>query len=134
MSIYIKARVLLANTGDRDSAWEIARTDPGLLPDITKEDWLDFASAHIAREKITAAADCSFVIYVHAWHLDDDGNQTYVEGEEAEGWACYVAIINQADELTGSVDGFDRDFTTHAGAMAFAQRIAPHFRAEIREY
>ncbi len=43
MNTYIKARDILATTGDEDVAWAIARQDEGLLPSCTKADWLAMA-------------------------------------------------------------------------------------------
>jgi branched-subunit amino acid aminotransferase/4-amino-4-deoxychorismate lyase len=49
LSRYLEARDLLAATGDESAAWAIAQTDSGLLPGVTREQWLDFARRNIAR-------------------------------------------------------------------------------------
>lgn len=38
---HLKAKKVF-KTGDIDKAWEIAQQDEGLLPDITKEEWVEW--------------------------------------------------------------------------------------------
>lgn len=50
MSIYIKAK-RIAETGDFDAAWEVAKTDEGLLPHITKEVWVRWMKSILSRSQ-----------------------------------------------------------------------------------
>lgn len=47
---HLKAREILETTGDEDAAWAMAQQDEGLLPDVTKAQWLEFCYACIARK------------------------------------------------------------------------------------
>jgi hypothetical protein len=49
MTIYVQARAVLERTGDEEAAWQLGRTDPGLLPHVTRAEWLAFTREAIAR-------------------------------------------------------------------------------------
>lgn len=59
MTTYIQARTILETTGNEDAAWEIAKTDEGLLPTCTKADWLKIAYRGIETERANARAYAS---------------------------------------------------------------------------
>ena len=49
MSEFIKAKKI-AETGNFDSAWEIAKTDSGLLPHVTKTVWVNWMKALLSKQ------------------------------------------------------------------------------------
>ena len=45
-----------AKNGNWNKAWEIAQQDEGLLPEVTKEQWIEFAKKAIDRRESEAQA------------------------------------------------------------------------------
>jgi hypothetical protein len=56
MTKYIEALNILAATGNENAAWAVACTDEGLLPTVTKVQWIEFAYANIERNRAIEAA------------------------------------------------------------------------------
>ena len=47
---HLKAKQMLIDGAGIDAAWEVAQQDEGLLPNITKQDWVRYMSKIIAAE------------------------------------------------------------------------------------
>jgi len=41
----------ILKNGNEQEAWEVAKQDEGLLPEVTKEQWLDFAKKVLAERE-----------------------------------------------------------------------------------
>lgn len=52
MKITFNQAVEILMAGDENKAWEVAQQDDGLLPGVTREQWLEFAKGVIERRKL----------------------------------------------------------------------------------